>query len=126
MCGVSSRGQSFAQIEAFEFRRPRVRRLPAGHRLCDFGYSIIGVHLPRFDDGLDRIAPVGGELLTKPLGEPGGRRVCLRDPDGILLELMEDPRLSAPGERADGQQRNLPSIANVTVAVRDLDLVRAV
>jgi len=118
--------QSFAQFEAFEFRRPRVRRLPIDHRLCDLGYSMIGIHVPQFDESLERIARLGGEPLTRPTGEPGSRRVCLHDPDGILLELMEDPVLVAPdpSDGTDSEWRNLPSIASVTASVRDLDRVR--
>jgi catechol 2,3-dioxygenase-like lactoylglutathione lyase family enzyme len=88
---------------------------------------MVGIHVPQFDDSLERIARLGGEPLTEPLCEPAGRRVCLYDPDGILLELMEDSVLAAAdaaGDRIDSQQRNLPSIASVTVAVRDLDRVR--
>jgi catechol 2,3-dioxygenase-like lactoylglutathione lyase family enzyme len=119
--------QRFMQIEFFEFRRPRMRRLPPDRRLCDFGYSMVGIHVPRFDDSLERIMRVGGAPLTEPLGQPGERRVCLRDPDGILLELMEDPVLVAPdpSDSADSDQAHLPSIASVTVAVPDLDRVRA-
>ena len=43
----------------------------------------------------------GTPPLSDPAGEPGARRVCVRDPDGVLLELMEDdPRAPEPRERA--------------------------
>jgi catechol 2,3-dioxygenase-like lactoylglutathione lyase family enzyme len=118
--------QSFMQIEAFEFRRPRMRPSPPDRTLCDFGYSMIGINVPQFDDRLARISYIGGSPLTEPLGKPGARRVCLRDPDGILLELMEDSVFVAPdpSPTEDGAQ-NRPSIASVTVAVAELDSVRA-
>jgi catechol 2,3-dioxygenase-like lactoylglutathione lyase family enzyme len=88
---------------------------------------MVGIHVPQFDETLEGIARLGGELLTKPIGEPGRRRVCLHDPDGILLEVMEDRVLLPPdpGDSTDNRQGNLPSLASVTISVRDLDKVRS-
>jgi len=93
-------GQDHFQVELFEFRSPPVRPLPAGWLPNDIGYSTIGVHVADLEAALARLAPAGTETLTDPIGEPGQRRVCVRDPDGVLVELMEDdPRAPAPRER---------------------------
>jgi catechol 2,3-dioxygenase-like lactoylglutathione lyase family enzyme len=115
---------SFLQIEMFEFGRPRMRPRPAAWRPCDIGYARIGVHVPDFDGTLDRIARIGGEPLTAPLGNTGRRRVCVPDPDGIYVELMEDHPLAdaAPSASGDG---DLPAIASVTLSVPSLSAARA-
>jgi catechol 2,3-dioxygenase-like lactoylglutathione lyase family enzyme len=77
------------QFELFEFRRPRMRPMPADARPSDIGYSMIGFHVADFDEALDRLRRTSGRPLSDKYGPPGQRRMCLRDPEGILLELME-------------------------------------
>jgi len=50
----------------------------------------------------------------------GTRRVCVRDPEGVLLELMEDdPRLPSTPLRA---RPEVPvAVRSVTLSVPDLD-----
>lgn len=114
--------QTFAQIEMFEFARPRMRPRPATWRPCDIGYSMFGIHVPDFDAALRRLQVVGGTLMTAPIGKSGCRRVCLLDPDGILIELMEDDPMGSLERRTTAA---LPAIACVTVSVFDLDEARA-
>jgi catechol 2,3-dioxygenase-like lactoylglutathione lyase family enzyme len=73
----------FFQLELFQYGAPEARPL-AGRRACDVGYTTIGVEVGDFDAVLARTEP-----LSEPLGAAGGRRVCVRDPDGILVEVME-------------------------------------
>ena len=116
-CLVGS--QPFVQIEMFEFARPRMRARPAAWRPCDIGYSMVGIHVPDFGAALRRLRTIGGAPITAPLGEPGCRRVCLFDPDGTLIELMEDNPMASLGlkrEEADGP----PAIACATLSVFDL------
>ena len=92
--------QDFFQIELFEFRSPLVRPLPADWRPCDIGYTMVSVCGRGPRRTLERAAAAGTPPLTDPLGRPGARRVCVRDPDGVLIELMEDdPRAAQPRER---------------------------
>jgi catechol 2,3-dioxygenase-like lactoylglutathione lyase family enzyme len=107
----------------FEFARPRPRSLPEGHGRQDFGYSMFGIHVNDMDVALERIARVGGVPLTAPTGEIGERRICLRDPDGVLLELMEDSVISDEGTAA-GAAHGGPSIEFVSISVRSIDQVR--
>lgn len=114
--------QDFFQIELFQFSKPIPKPLPTDWRPCDIGYSTIGIHVADFDATLDRLRRRNVPTLTEPLGERGARRVCLRDPDGVLLELMEDdPR--APQQRERPHQ--VPVATRfVTVSVPDLDQAR--
>ena len=64
----------------------------------------MGLHVADFDATLRRLADRGVDPLTEPIGSAGARRVCVRDPDGVLLELMEDdPRV--PGSAGDPRPR---------------------
>jgi catechol 2,3-dioxygenase-like lactoylglutathione lyase family enzyme len=49
-------------------------------------------HVDDFDAVLARIPTVGATTITPPMGPAGDRRVCLRDLDGFIIEVMErDP-----------------------------------
>lgn len=115
--------QEWMQFEIMEFARPRTRLLPGDWRPSDVGYSTIGLHVVDFDAALERLRRTSGRLLTEPIGHPGHRRVCLRDPDGVLLELMEDdPRASPPRDRP---HTAIPAaIRSVTLSVPSLERAR--
>lgn len=111
------------QIELFEYERPESRPLPADWRMCDIGYNLVGIHVPDFEATLERAQRMGVPLFGAVVGEPGKRRACLRDPDGALLELMEDdPRSSNQRLRPRGQQ--LPTVRFITLSVADIDQTR--
>ena len=114
--------QDFFQIELFQFSKPTPEPLPADWRPCDIGYSTIGIHVADFDGTLQRLARRHVTLLSDPIGETGARRVCVRDPDGVLLELMEDdPRSGDPRPRP----HDAPVVTRfVTLSVPDLDEAR--
>jgi short-subunit dehydrogenase/catechol 2,3-dioxygenase-like lactoylglutathione lyase family enzyme len=115
--------QDFFQIELFEFRSPLVRALPPDWRPCDIGYTTVSFSVTDLDATLARARGAGSEPLIDPIGEAGARRVCVRDPDGVLIELMEDdPRSPAPRERP---RPDVPSVARaVTLSVADLERSR--
>jgi len=112
--------QDFFQLELFEFRSPLVRRLPRDWRPSDIGYSALSVHVADLDAALARAAAAGSPVLSEPLGEAGRRRACVRDPDGTVVELMEDdPR--GP-ERRERPRAGVPAaIRAVTLSVPDLE-----
>lgn len=112
--------QEFFQLEVFQFASPPVRPKPADWRPCDIGYTSVGLHVADFAETVDRLRRQGGEPLTEPVGAAGSRRVCVRDPEGVILELMEDdPR------RPDAPARLRPEIPvaarSITLSVPDLD-----
>ena len=115
--------QELFQVELFEFRSPLVRALPSDWRPCDVGYSTISFSVDDLDVAVDRAKSAGSPPLGDPVGAPGERRACVRDPDGVLVELMEDdPR--APHQRP----RPRPGISGVaravTLSVPDLERSR--
>jgi catechol 2,3-dioxygenase-like lactoylglutathione lyase family enzyme len=106
--------QSQFQLEMFQFKSPQVRPLPKNWRPCDIGYSMISLWVADFDECLVRLELVGSSIEAEPMGKVGARRVCVKDPEGVLLELMEhDPRA--------GVLRGRPS-SDVPVAVRSVTL----
>ena len=117
--------QDLFQIELFEFRSPLVRSLPRDWRPCDIGYTTISFWVADLDATLERATASGTPPLSDPLGEPGARRACLRDPDGVLVELMEDdPRAPEPRERP---RPGVGAVArSVTLSVPDLERSRRV
>jgi catechol 2,3-dioxygenase-like lactoylglutathione lyase family enzyme len=112
-------GLEWMQFEMIEFRKPRMRHMPSDWRPSDLGYSTIGLWVPHFDATLAQIRRTSGRLLTEPLGEMGDRRVCLRDPDGVLIELRERDVMPTPGY--DGSR---PVVRFVTLSVPDLGAAR--
>ena len=84
---------SWFQLELFQFERPIAKLMPADFRPCDIGYTRIGIWVEDFDATLKTLAGLGSQPLTAPLGERGGRRACVRNPDGVYVEIMEDDPL---------------------------------
>ncbi len=111
--------QEFFQTEHFQYRAPEPRPLPAHWRVCDIGYTTIGVHIRDFDTTVDLLAQRGTRMLSEPVGAPRARRVCVQDPDGVIVEVMEDdPRVPGSGERP---WLDLPSVTRlVRASVPDL------
>jgi NAD(P)-dependent dehydrogenase (short-subunit alcohol dehydrogenase family)/catechol 2,3-dioxygenase-like lactoylglutathione lyase family enzyme len=115
--------QDYFQLELFEFEKPEVRPLSPDWRLCDIGYAMVGLHVVDFDAALSRLAEQGSAALSEPLGEPGCRRVCVRDPEGVLLEIMEDDVLASTSARP--VRGDVPVVTRcITVSVADLEKSR--
>src|SRR5262249_8862604 len=70
-----------------------------------------------FDATLERIRASSGRLMTNPAGAAGRRRVCLQDPDGVLIEVMED--MAPPSDQV---RPDFPTTCrSVTLSVPDLE-----
>jgi catechol 2,3-dioxygenase-like lactoylglutathione lyase family enzyme len=112
--------QEFFQLEFFQYRSPTPKPRPSGWRPCDIGYVRFGVHVADFDAALERLSAHGVSPLTGPVGASPNRRACVRDPDGILVELMEDDlRTPTPNRRP---RPEIPVVTrSVTASVADLD-----
>lgn len=115
--------QDLFQLELFQFQRPPTRALPDDWRPCDIGYTGISFHVDDLDAALLRAERCGSPPLGPVVGEAGARRACVRDPDGVLIELMEeDPRDAAPRARP---RKLVPAVArSVTLSVADLQRSR--
>jgi len=115
--------QEFFQLEMFQFTSPPVRPKPTDWRPCDIGYTMVGLHVADFADGVGRLRRSGVVPLTEPIGPAGSRRVCVRDPEGVILELMEDdPR--RPGAPPRLRPEIPVATRSVTLSVPDLDRSR--
>lgn len=112
-CWWLNDAQENFQIELFEFRRPVPAPMPDDWRPCDIGYTTIGLQVDDFDAVLARLAHRRVPLLSAPVGELGERRVCVRDPDGVLLEILEAVPDGVAGR---------PRVHEVPVAVRFVTL----
>ena len=106
------------QLELFQFERPLAKLMPADFRPCDIGYTRIGVWVADFDASLRRLEALGTRPLTPALGQRGARRVCVRSPDGVFVELMESdplPTVSSSTRRDCGV-----AVRSITLSVPDL------
>jgi short-subunit dehydrogenase/catechol 2,3-dioxygenase-like lactoylglutathione lyase family enzyme len=112
--------QDHFQIELFEFRSPPVRRMPLDRRRSDLGYTAITFSVDDLDATLERARAAGTPAPGDPAGSTGERRACVRDPDGVFVELIEeDPRAAAPRERP---RERIGAVARaVTLSVPDLE-----
>ncbi|MEB3980953.1 SRPBCC family protein [Mycobacterium sp. 663a-19] len=107
------------QLELFQFERPVARLMPADARPHDIGYSRIGVCVADFDAALAALERLGSPPMTAPVGAPGARRACVRNPDGVFVEIMEDDPL-APDGRPSLKAGRLAAVRSVTLSVADL------
>ncbi len=109
---------SWFQLELFQFERPMAKLMPADFRPCDIGYTRIGIWVEDFDATLNKLAGLGRPPLTEPQGERGRRRACVRNPDGVYVEIMEDDPLPQFNRR--GRVDCPSAIRSVTLSVPQL------
>ena len=109
----------FFQLEMFQFERPLARRMAHDFRPCDIGYTRIGVWVADFDQTLMRLERMGSTPLSDPVGTAGARRACVRNPDGVYVEIMEDDPLSGAG-LASSRSACTVALRSVTLSVPDL------
>ncbi|MFZ3183506.1 MAG: SRPBCC family protein [Pseudomonas sp.] len=111
-------GNAGFQLELFQYRRPIAKLMPADFRPCDIGYTRIGVSVRDFDATLARLAALGTKPLAPAQGNPGERRVCVRNPDGVYVEIIECHALP---QSPDAEQTSCSaSLHSVTVSTADL------
>lgn len=85
------------RIALVQFSLPLPTLLPYDHCALDLGAVRIGVHVADFDRTLERMVALESPPLAPVAGAAGSRRVCVRSPDGIYVELLErDPLPDAP------------------------------
>jgi len=81
------------------------RSWPIGVRATS-GTRASALWVADLDATVERLRSLGTAPLTAPVGAAGARRVCVLDPDGIVVELMEVPRPDPPTRRrAPGPRR---------------------
>jgi len=80
----------FFQFELFRYIEPESKLIPADRRPTDIGYNLVSMHVADFDATLRRLAAEDVHPVKPVNGNVGGRRARVRDPNGNLLELMEE------------------------------------
>ncbi|MBV8500345.1 MAG: SRPBCC family protein [Paucibacter sp.] len=110
------------QIEMFQFCRPMAKLMPDDARPCDIGYRRIGVWVADFDAALRRLAVLGTQPIGPTLGQMGDRRACVRNPDGVFVELLERD----PLPHAQRAQRKGCTAAMRSITLSTPDLARSV
>ncbi len=107
-------------IEIVQHTSTKPKEPPSPIEWGDIGILDVGVKAFRLDDVCRKLKSRGVEFLT-PVREMkldrGGavRFAYLRDPDGLLVSLVEDP---------SGKRPRVGGIVHVTVGVRDLDAAK--
>ena len=90
------------QLEIFEFESPLPRPLTSDHCISDEGYNRIIIAVRSVQDIQRKAIAAGGTLLSLPVdaNELQAAHGLLKDPDGILLEIVEAPDLLPEGRIA--------------------------
>ena len=109
--------RNLIQLELNRFRSPKPRPRPEGWRPHDVGISRLAIKVSNFEDTLARLKGAGFNPLTSELNVEGARRVCIHDPDDILVEIIE----SNLGELPDSTASR---IAGIALSVPDLGRAR--
>lgn len=108
---------SFMQLELFAYREPVPHPPRKDRTTADVGYRVVCIHVLDFDGTLSRLAELGTHPLSETVGPAGDRRVCVSDPNGARIELLERD-VSFSG--SDGEA---PLRPDVNAAVRGIRLV---
>ncbi len=118
---------AWAQIEMFQYESPHSKLMPPNYRACDLGYSRCGVWVADFDAALASLAALGSVALAPPVGALGQRRACVRNPDGVYVEIMEADPLAGGGDAGrTGSRMDCPvAIRSVTLSTPDLEQTTA-
>lgn len=88
------------QLEIFEFENPESRPLPKDHSLTDEGYNRVIIAVKSLEQTSACAVSAGATVVALLCGDQpdNATHALLKDRDGILLELVEDPNL-VPGDR---------------------------
>ncbi len=115
--------QHYFHLEFLQFWKPVSTPRPIDWAATDIGYTMLGIVVLDFDQTLENLSRLACKSLTAPGGAQGNRRVCVKDPEGNLVEIYEsDPLPEAVA------YTNRPEIAAavrcLTVSVPDLQRAR--
>ena len=115
--------QDFVQLELFHHTKPALKPRSASWRPCDLGYTRFGIAVPDFDATMDRLAATGTAQIAPPAMYDGLRRVCFIDPNGIVVEVLEDG-LGLPGGLRRRRFPLEPAVIYAAVSVPDIEKSR--
>lgn len=85
------------QLEVFQYENPCSRPLAADRGISDVGYNRIIIAVESLAETSRKAAEAGASVDSLPCGgnSAGPLHALLSDPDGILLEIVEAPKLVA-------------------------------
>jgi catechol 2,3-dioxygenase-like lactoylglutathione lyase family enzyme len=98
---------SFFQLELFHFDDPVSQSRPRRHD--DLGFQRIAVEVADLPAARRSVAALGGELLTDIHHGASADHAWVRDPDGVLIELIQPPHAVAQ-----------PRLLGISAVVEDL------
>ena len=118
--------QDYFQMEFFQFYRPASKPRPTDRRPCDIGYSMVGIVATDFDKVLHMVGANSDNPIAEPMGPKGERRVCVTDPEGNWIEIMErDPLMEIEGVEPGIVRPELPTVTRfMRVSVPNLENAR--
>ena len=108
----------WAQVEMFQYESPISKLMPLDFKPNHIGYTRCGFWVADLDQTLANLARLGTRPLTPPIGEKGQRRVCVRNPDGVYVELMQDDPL--PHQNGRGRIDCPVAIRSATMSTPDM------
>lgn len=108
----------WAQLEMFQYENLNSKLMPDDYLPNNIGYTRCGIWVDDFDAALAQLDLIGTRPLTAPVGKPGQRRVCVRNPDGVFVELMEDDPL--PAKSSQGRLDCPVAIRTATLSTPDM------
>ncbi len=115
--------QNYFQLEFSQFWRPVSKPRPGDWTATDIGYNMLGIVVHDFNHALENLDRLACEPLTAPIGAPGNRRVCVKDPEGNLVEIHEaDPLPEAAAHTV--RPEVVATVRCLTVSVPDLQRAR--
>ena len=108
----------WAQLEMFQYEKPNSKLMADDYLPNNIGYTRCGIWVEDFDAALAQLDLIGTKPLTPPIGKDGQRRVCVRNPDGVYVELMEDDPL--PDKSGVGRLDCPVAIRTATMSTPDI------
>jgi catechol 2,3-dioxygenase-like lactoylglutathione lyase family enzyme len=76
-------------VDLLEWKEPRDER-PPYENLYHYGIARIALATDDMDGDMKKLEAAGAEFISEPAQMPGARFVCFKDPDGTVLELVEN------------------------------------
>ncbi len=109
-------GQDFVQLEFFQHPLPVGRLRPPTWRPCDLGWTRVGIEVANLDETLARARHEGHDPLGAIMVDGDSRRVAFCDPDGVVVELIEQGTVARESAR--------PAVRYLGGARRDVIVAR--
>ena len=116
-------GQHHFQLEFCQFWKPVSKPRPTDWAVTDIGYNMLGIVVHDFDGVFELLQRLACKPVTAPIGAQGNRRLCVKDPEGNLVEIYERDPL--PEAVAYTDRPEMAAVVRcITVSVPDLQRAR--